>query len=355
MSKYKKLLKNLDIIAEEGDDDLIGKLLTKPARDKNINTPNVHVNTRNFIHQADTLYVPHDKRYKYIVVVIDLATNHMDAKPVKTKNSTEAAKVMKEMYKGPHLKQPKVLEVDSGTEFKGDFPSYFKNMTIRTKRTQRHRAQASVEGMNSLVSRLLNRLMLKETVKTGKESVKWVDNLPKVVIEINKLLTKKPSEIDPVKNMPKCAGRSCNLIKVGSRVRIILEAPEEFINKKRLIGKFREGDVRWENKIRVVTQIFIRPAAPPMYKVDNIDVGYTRNQLQLVGKNEVQPISNADRLKEVDKLVGRKKISNLIHFHVLWKDKTKSWEPRTLLTEYLPVMVREYEKNNKPKRSARNR
>ena len=91
-----------------------------------------------------------------------------------------------------------------------------------------------MEGLNSLVSRLLNRLMLKETVKTGKESVKWVDNIPKVVIEINKLLTKKTSEIDPVKNMPKCAGRSCNLIEVGSRDRIILEAPEEFINKKRL-------------------------------------------------------------------------------------------------------------------------
>lgn len=353
VSKYKTLLKNLNIVENEGDDDLIGKLLQKPVHDKDVNTPNVHVNTRDFIHQADTLYLPHNKKFKYAVVVIDLATNHMDAKPVKSKSPDEAGKVMNKMYKGPHLKQPKLLEVDGGTEFKGSFRSYFKGMDIRTKKTQRHRAQASVEGMNSLISRLLNRMMLKDGLIKGKESSKWVDYLDHVVEQINKLLAHEPTEIDPVKNMPKCAGRSCDLIKVGTKVRIILEAPEEFLSHKRLIGKFREGDTRFENKIRKVTQIFIRPAAPPMYKVDEIDIGYTRNQLQIVGKNEVQPETNANKFKNVSTLVGRKKISNLIHFNCVWTDGSKSWQPRSLLVEYIPILVREYEKKNKPRRSAR--
>ena len=254
--------------------------MIKLSKDKTANTPHTHVNTRNFIHQADTLYLPHDKKFKYAVVVVDLATSHMDAKPVRTKNSTEAARVIKEMYKGPWLKQPKELEVDQGAEFKGDFKDNFKGMKIRTKKTGRHRAQAQVESTNSLISRLLNRMMIKDEHKKGKSSSKWVEYLPLIVKEVNELLARKPKEINTEKNMPTCEGRSCKLLEVGTKVRTILELPKDFTSGKRQGITFREGDMRWSNKHQYVTQILIRPSYPPMYLVDDGEIGYTRNQLQ---------------------------------------------------------------------------
>jgi hypothetical protein len=202
--------------------------------------------------------------------------------------------------------------------------------------------------------------MIKESIKKRREFGDWVTNLPIVIKVINEYFSHKPVEIDAMDAPPTCNGDSCNVLAVGTKVRIILEVPVEFISKKRQIGKFRVGDTRWQNKIRYITQIFMRPANPPMYKVDDIDVAYTKNQLQVIKADEKSPEQDkievgvpvegtSDGIQEVQEVIGKKKVGNKVHYNILWSDGEKSYEPRTGLIEYIPELIREYENNNKKK------
>ena len=396
VSKFKQVLLELNLIDDVEENDLVSNLLKRPLKDKRINTPRTTATTRNFVHQADTLYLPHDETlnalkdknkptkkkgkkattttdtkptkqeiiYKYALVVVDLATSHMDAEPILSKSAEEATIAIKRIYKRKYLSKPKVLEVDDGTEFKGFFKQTFNdNLELRVKKTGRHRAQANVEGMNSIISHLLQRIFLKESLEKNKEIGNWIAHLPLVVKFINEYFSHKPVEIDAIEAPFRCKGDSCNILEVGTKVRVILEVPQEFINKKRLTGKFRVGDSRFENKIRHITQIFMRPDSPPMYKVDEIDVAYTKNQLQVVKANETAPkvvkkystteeIENQDDDTEEDiiKIISKKKINNRIHYRILWSDKKKTDVARTELIKYIPDMITEYEEKIKKKK-----
>lgn len=342
MSKYKQLLKDLNLI-DDDENDVVTNLLKVPKKDKPTNTPRTHVNEQNFIHQVDTLYLPHDGPYKYSLVAVDLATHHMDAQPLKTKSSEEALKALQQMYKRKYLNKPHTIEVDDGTEFKDQFKAHFKDIELRVKKSGRHRAQAVVEWMNSILSDTLNRFMLNKSIQKNREIGEWVENLPIVVKAINSLFSRNAFEIDAEKNPPRCKGDSCNLLEVGQKVRIQLDNPQEFTNGKRLHGKFRKGDIRFENRIRTITRLYIRPGQPPTYKVDDIDVAYTKNQLQLVTENEKAPKADEDGLQEVDKIIGKKKINNKIHYRILWSDGEKSYEPRTGLIGFIHDIIKDYE------------
>ena len=57
----------------------------------------------NKIHQADLLYLPHDKvyqnTYKYALQVIDVASRFKVSRPLKTKKASEVAEMLKDIYK----------------------------------------------------------------------------------------------------------------------------------------------------------------------------------------------------------------------------------------------------------------
>ena len=57
---------------------------------KYIHRPHWSVDIPNKIHQADLLFLPHDKverkTYKYALVVIDVASRYKDAEPLTSKN-----------------------------------------------------------------------------------------------------------------------------------------------------------------------------------------------------------------------------------------------------------------------------
>lgn len=101
---------------------------------------------------------------------------------------------------------------------------------------------------------------------------------------------------------------------------------------------------------------------PPLYLLDNDEsVGYTKNQLQVVQANEAKPTSKAiqpvkstkgPKSYKVDKIVGRKKEHNRIYYLVKWlgySDKDNTWELGSKLKKDVPILVQEFEKNNKKK------
>ena len=71
----------------------------------------------NKIHQADLLYLPHDKvyqtTYKYLLNVVDIASGYKASKPLKTKKASEVASMFADIYKKGSLKYPEELHVST--------------------------------------------------------------------------------------------------------------------------------------------------------------------------------------------------------------------------------------------------
>ena len=75
----------------------------------------------NDIHQADILYLPHDKfktkTYKYALNIVDVASRYKGSYQLTTKNSKEVAQAFQWIYENTPLNYPKTLIVDDGKEF----------------------------------------------------------------------------------------------------------------------------------------------------------------------------------------------------------------------------------------------
>ena len=317
--------------------NVVDDLLKPPSKDKGPNMPHFDVLQKNATHQADLLFMPTDKGYKYILAVVDNATRALDAEPLKGKTNKIVLKAMQRIYKRKWLNTPSILEVDSGTEFKGSFSAYFKNkhVFVRVARTGRHRQQGMVEALNNMLSKALNRAMAAVEERDGIQSNKWVSNLPHLVKILNKKQTRK--EKDPVKSgLPTCAGKSCDMLTVGTKVRVVLDFPVMNVANTRVIGKFRQGDRRWERKVRSITHLSLRPDQPPMYMVSGIEkTAYTKNQLQVVEDAED---SEDDNKLQVERFIAHRVVKKQEQWRVKWAGKPKrsaTWQTADVLKEDL--------------------
>lgn len=343
--------------------DLVEELFKKPKKDKGVNAPKFLPVDPGYVHQADLLFLPDDHGYKYALVVVDIGSRKTDAEPLKNKSSQTIKNALEKIYNRSVLSFPDRLEVDDGAEFKGEVQTWLKSKQVRLRvaKPGRHRQQAIVERRNQMIGKILFKRMVAEELQTGVSSTQWTADLPSVISNMNKNNTYKPPKLT---NEYICEGDVCNLIPEGSKVRVALEEPRDVTSGKKLHGKFRDSDVRWEIKPRVVMRHLLVPNLPPMYivsddngKIDNRQA-YTKNQLLQVKDNEKQPDKKLIRPvtkkkgKEVyivSKLVERKKMSGKIHFKVRWKGfgpDDDTWETRTSLLEDVPDLVKEFEKNN---------
>ena len=154
-------------------------LYKKPIKDKGVNMPHFQVLEKNLIHQADILYLPHDNGYKYALVVVDSHDRSVDAEPLKEKDSKTITAAFKKIYSRKILKEPQKIEVDNGTEFKGETKKYFEEIgvAIRTALPGRHRMQAMVERKNQEIGTALSKRMTAQELLTGEESTEWIEDL----------------------------------------------------------------------------------------------------------------------------------------------------------------------------------
>ena len=216
------------------------------------------------------------------------------------------------IYKRGIVKRPHVIEVDAGKEFATDFLTHFNagNTSVRVKKAGRHRAQSVVEAKNAIISKVIQARQLNQELTTKEKSVEWVQDLPEIIKLINKHYSHAVVAIDPLdpKVQPikvKANTLASVVLDVGTPVRIQLDNPINAVDDKKLIGKFRVGDIRWSKELHHITWIFLKPNQPPSYKVDNIDVAYTRNQLQVVQKDEVQPIDKSNKKFIVERILNK--------------------------------------------------
>ena len=265
---------------------------------------------------------------------------------MKTKSASEYKDAFIKIYKRKIFKKPEIMTVDSGTEFQGVCKKWFEtnNIVLKVAEPYRSRQLAVVEGLNSLISKIIQNKQLVEEINNNEVSRSWVDVLPKIIKLINEEYEQTPA-IYTGSTPERGEGDSLKLLDVGTKVRVQLDKPQEFIGGKRLNGRFRIGAIRWNPVVQEITQIYLRPGFCPMYQVDNnTNVAYTKNQLQVVKEDEVKPTTKGQTKFIINKILEKIKKKGKIFYKVLWNDKSETIEPRSLLLEDVPDLINDFDK-----------
>lgn len=274
---------------------------------KRIPRPKFGIEIPNEVHQADLLFLPHDKvdgiTYKYALTIVDIASRYKEAYPLETKSSEEVANAFEEIYFRSPLNFPDLLQVDPGREFMGEVKKLFKSKdsSIRYGRVNIHRDQAIVERWNkTLAEKLFGfQYAVELTLPKGFRETAWVKRLPEVVKssnnEITRLINKKPAEailektvVSETASFPgRFVGFNETTIPIDSLLRYLYE-PGELEG-----GRKRATDPIWSLKIFEIDYIVTKPNQPRMYWLKNgPDRSFVREELLIVPKNTQNPPSN---------------------------------------------------------------
>jgi hypothetical protein len=165
---------------------------------------------------ADLIEMPETKnKNKYILVVLDLATNEFDIQELISKTPEEVLEGFKTIFKRKYLNKPYAsIRTDGGPEFKMAFDKFcFENSILhKVGIAGRHQQMSNVERLNRELGRLFNGYMNGIEEKTGETYKEWVEVVPKVRVMLNSF-RKKPegnpwTDIYPTVNVFVAAQRS---------------------------------------------------------------------------------------------------------------------------------------------------
>ena len=209
--------------------------------------PTFDVFVPNEVHQADLLFLPHDrplrsrKTYRYALTVVDVASRYKEAEPLTTKESAEVATAFSTIYKRSRLKWPKLFQVDPGREFMGAVNKLMNSKNVKIRRGEKalHRSQAVVERFNrTLAEKLFGHQYAQEYLSAAASSSnarsrEWVARLPDVINSLNKestrLTGKTPLEaikLPEVKHLSSSKSRPESLLPRGVKVRYLYQPGE---------------------------------------------------------------------------------------------------------------------------------
>ena len=267
--------------------------------------PKFDVPTPNAVHQADLLYLPHDKPprsrkvYKYALTVVDVASRYKEAEPLTSKDSAEVAKAFQSIYRRSPLTWPQMLQVDPGREFMGGVTKEMdKHKTyIRRGRTEIHRDQAIVKRFNrTLAERLFgHQYAMEMLMKEGKRSTEWVKRLPDVVGALNNEVTSLIGKKHAVAIKEKTV--SLLPTKYNRPVGLAEKKLPPLINVRYLYqsgelegGVKRATDPIWSLKVYQVVENRTKPDSPVVYYLsDGPKRGFVREELLVVPPNTQLP------------------------------------------------------------------
>ena len=264
------------------------------------------MSTPNKVHQADLLFLPHDKLprgrkvFKYALTVIDVASRYKEAEPITSENSDEVAKAFQTIYKRSPLTWPEMLQVDPGREFMGAVTKEMEHHKtfIRRGRVDIHRDQAIVERFNqTLAERLFgHQYAVEMRLPEGQRSTAWVKRLPDVVSalnnEVTSLIDKKPAVAikekavysKPSTSYSRPVGKNKKLLPSLVQVRYLYQ-PGELEG-----GTKRATDPIWSLKVFSIERSFTKPEQPVLYYLrDGPKRGFVREEPLVVPPNTQLP------------------------------------------------------------------
>ena len=87
------------------------------------------------MHQFDLLYMPSDtlyeNKYKYILARIDATSRYKVARSLRTKQASDVAEMIADIYKVDPLTYPSTFQCDNGSEFKAEVTKLLKKHGVK--------------------------------------------------------------------------------------------------------------------------------------------------------------------------------------------------------------------------------
>ena len=238
----------------------------------------------NDIHQADILYLPHDKfkkkTYKYALNIVDVASRYKASHPLSSKNSKEVAQAFQWIYENTPLTYPKTLIIDDGKEFYRDVTKLMEKHDAMIHRgdPSQHRLQRIVERFNrTLEDRLFTFQYHKESEDPLKSNREWVSRLQNVVSALNnektRLIEMKP--VDAKKQtlvkqgfLQSVKDYEEKLLDFGTKVRYLYEPGELKGQQYRGERRKRSTDPIWSVDVYKIKDMYVQKYQPMLYYLD---------------------------------------------------------------------------------------
>ena len=293
---------------------------------------------------SDIIFLPTSNGYKYLLVMVDLATDAFDIEPLKNKNAHETLIGMKKMFARNHIKKPYAsIRTDDGGEFKGEFEKYLYDNSILHKIALpfRHSQLSNVDSLCNQIDRILVGYMNLKEKETGKTYHHWTDIIDTVRKELNEMrLRSVPKDIYDYK-YPIFNSKHSNKYKVGDIVYRQLDVPHNALGHQENTTKFRTGDYRWDLVPRKVDKVlYYSGKVPYRYMLDSIpNASFTEKQLLPAREKESQFI--------VKQIIDKKIIKKQVYYLIWWKGylkKDSTWESaKNLIEDGLQDMIDNFE------------
>ena len=194
--------------------------------------------------------------------------------------------------------------------------------------------------------------MTAQELKTGETSVEWSEDFHDIVRLVDEKWQRDPPKIP---EGPPKIDKNTELLLEGTQVRTKLHEPISVLGKK-LHGKFRIGDIKWDPKVRIIKKLILSPEQPPTYLLDGPHgrlgvsrCAYTRKELQVIPINEKPPPDSVIRGRPEryvpERIIKHRTRKGQLQYLVKWErypEDESTWEPADRLQEDVPNLVRIY-------------
>ena len=285
---YKRILNNL--VGNQPnlnvDTKVINELMKQPLQEGRYDIPKFQNFVKNNCHQADILFLPSDRGYRYLLVLVDISTRLIDAEQLKDKNASSVVKAFKKIYNRDILDIPTNINCDSGTEFHGETKKYFDdlNINIRYADPNRHRQQSVVERVNQSIGKIIFMMQSHQELQTKKQCKVWVKFIRQIINDLNEdSNNKNKTQTKEILSVPIITENNKNILNINDKVRVKLDHPIDVYNKKKLGGNFRATDIKWTINVYKIKEVLLRPGFPPLYlTTKSKTTQYTTQQLQVI-------------------------------------------------------------------------
>jgi hypothetical protein len=271
------------------------------------------------------------KGNKFILTIVDLATDEIDFEPVPDEDSETTLKAMKKIFRRPYLNKPYAsIKTDSGNAFEGEVKDYLYDESILHSNSisGRHKQTGNVEAGNRQIVMILNAYMNTQERRLGKVYKEWdTFDLNKLRKELNKMRKKEVKE-EGEPYTPSDITDKIPEFTVGDLVHRKLDKPQDARGYFQNTENFRVGDIRYEFHPRAITEVLHYPRNIRYMLKGVPKVAYT--------EDELLPSEQEQETFEVREIIDEKMINKVKHYKVWWYGELKkqaTWEPETQLIE----------------------
>jgi hypothetical protein len=289
-------------------------LLTNEFADLGNRTEHVQTRSRT---QAEESRTP--LFYRYVLGIIDVQSNVVDAEPITLKETTNAIEAMKKILARKIIKPrtSAIIFSDGGGEFNSiAFKEYLRTQKINLHITLRgnKNQNAKIEHFNGFLRKTVFRKNQLQNIKTVLErlavnpsntdgevlrlNTSWANDIKTAVATYNDVIQHNREHSDRTQKIgdffkDNIISKKENFLSIGDKViRMIHDKthvidPKEESKKvqfeKKATGHFRANTIRFSIQEFIVSNIIFRPNQPVRYMLEGIkNVSYLRDQLKKV-------------------------------------------------------------------------